>query len=501
MTYTQRPLILFTLLSLLALASCAISPLAKYQPIAPPTAWVEPLPFKQAHDGKLTDLKNWWQQFNDPVLLQLIEAAQKVSPDIESAKARVVAAQAAVTLTEGQLLPSLTADASASRNHNGVVFPTGNTANISLNTSWELDVWGKNKADKNENQAQLSGNSALWHEARVIVAAQTATQYLDYRLCENLNNIAKKSAESNAETARLSNLSANAGFLAPASASQALALAAEASSQFKRQSLQCTLMLKSLVALTAMPESDLRIALAKDSAVMPTPNSITVSQIPANLLLQRPDVLNAERNVAAAGFEITVTQAQRYPRLSLAGNIGLTYDNTMRNLFTPKTKSRITDGTTWSIGPVAVSLPIFDAGIRAANITAAKAQYEAAKNTYESVARNAVREVEEAMAKLNSTSQRLEDVNKAADGFKISLAATQMRYQANLANLFELEDARRADLQAQTNVVTLTNERVLAWISLYRAMGGGWTQALNSPVLIFDHELKQTELQNSETIP
>ena len=500
MTYTQRPLILFTLLSLLALASCAISPLAKYQPIAPPNAWVEPLPFKQAHDGKLTDLNNWWQQFNDPVLLQLIEAAQKVSPDIESAKARVVAAQAAFTLTEGQLLPSLTADASASRNQNGVVFPVGNTANIGLNTSWELDVWGKNKADKNEKQAQLSGTSALWHEARVIVAAQTATQYLDYRLCENLNNIAKQNADSNSETARLTNLSANAGFLAPASASQALALAAEASSQFKKQSLQCTLMVKSLVALTAMPESDLRIALAKDSAVMPMPNNITVSQIPANLLLQRPDVLNAERNVAAAGFEVTISQAQRYPRLSLAGNIGLTYDNTMRNFF-PRTTGKIRDGVTWSIGPVAVSLPIFDAGVRAANITAAKAQYEAAKNTYESVARNAVREVEEAMAKLNSTSQRLEDVNKAADGFKISLAATQMRYQASLANLFELEDARRADLQAQTNVVTLTNERVLSWISLYRAMGGGWTQALNSPVLIFDHELKQTELQNPETIP
>ena len=492
MTYIQRPLTLLTMLSVLALASCTISPLAKYRQIAAPAAWIEPLPFKQAHDGKLTDLKNWWQQFNDPVLLQLIEAAQKVSPDIESAKARVIAAQAAVTLTEGQLLPSLTADASASRNHNGVVFPTGNTANISLNTSWELDVWGKNKADKNEKQAQLSGNSALWHEARVIVAAQTATQYLDYRLCENLNNIAKKSAESNAETARLSNLSANAGFLAPASASQALALAAEASSQFKRQSLQCTLMVKSLVALTAIPESDLRNALAKDSAVMPTPKGITVNQIPANLLLQRPDVLNAERNVAAAGFEVTVSQAQRYPRLSLAGNIGLTYDNTMRTFF-PRTSGKITDGTTWSIGPVAVSLPIFDAGIRAANITAAKAQYEAAKNTYESVARNAVREVEEAMAKLNSTSQRLEDVNKAADGFKISLAATQMRYQASLANLFDLEDARRADLQAQTNVVTLTNERVLAWISLYRAMGGGWTQALNSPVVIFDHDLKQTE--------
>ena len=500
MIYTQRPLILLTLFSLLALASCSSEPIGKYQPSAPPSAWIEPLPFKQAHDGKLADLKSWWEQFDDPVLLQLIEAAQKVSPDIESAKARVVAAQAAVTLTEAQLLPNLTADSSASRNHNGVVFPTGNTATIGLNTSWELDVWGKNKADKNEKQAQLSGTSALWHEARVIVAAQTATQYLDYRLCENLRNIAAQNADSNTETARLTNLSANAGFLASSSASQALAFAADAKGQFKKQSLQCTLMLKSLVALTAIPESNLRIALDKSSAVMPKPNNITVSKIPANLLLQRPDVLNAERNVAAAGFEVAISQAQRYPRLSLAGNIGLTYDNTMRTFF-PRTTGKITDGTTWSIGPVAVSLPIFDAGVRAANITMAKAQYEAAKNTYESVARNAVREVEEALARLDSTSQRLEDVNKSADGFNIALMATQMRYQSSLANLFELEDARRADLQAKINVFTLSNERTLAWISLYRAMGGGWTQALNNSVIESNQELKQTELQNSELTP
>lgn len=504
MTLTLRPLTNFALLSLLGLSGCAAAPVNTFKPLPPPSSWIEPLPSTQAHAGKLTELNNWWQQFNDPVLLQLIEAAQKVSPDIESAKARVVAAQSAVTIANAQLLPNLTADASIERNRSGIAYPTTeglqypttNTASIGVNASWELDVWGKNKANQNKENANLSGITALWHEARVIVAAQTASQYANYRLCENLSAIARKNADSSSETARLSELTAKAGFLAPATASQSLAQASEASNQFKKQTLQCTLNIKGLVALTAIPEPEIKAQLEKSNGEIPIPAGIDVTAIPATLLTQRPDVLNAERNVAAASFEIAANEAQRYPRLSLAGNINFSYDSFSRTL-TRRATTSLRDSLTWSIGPLAISLPIFDGGTRQASIKAAKAQYEAAKSTYESVARNAVREVEEALATLNNTALRLDDVNKAADGFSVSLAATETRNKANLANLFELEEARRANLQAQSNVYTLKNEQVQAWISLYRAMGGGWTPALSSPTLIFDTELKHAESNNS----
>lgn len=500
MTYTLR--LLISSMLLMGLTSCSTAPVNAYKPATPPAQWVEPLPFVQPHGGKLESLTNWWQQFNDSLLVQLIEAAQKVSPDIESAKAKVVAAQTAVTLADSQLLPSVTADMNVSRSKgnmiipgaNNFVYPVSNNASASVSASWELDVWGKNKAAKKAGQAKLSGTNALWHEARVIVAAQTATQYLNYRLCEKLSGIAKKNADSAAETARLSDLTAKAGFLAVTSANQSLAQAAEASSQQKKQALQCTLIIKSLVALTAIPEPALKEQLAKDVGIMPMPAGLEVSAIPATLLTQRPDVLNAERNVDAASFEITVSDAQRYPRLSLAGDIGLTYDSYLRNNSTTRGRS---DGLAWSIGPVAVSLPIFDAGLRNANLRSAKAQYEVAKSIYESVARNAVREVEEAMATLNNTALRLDDLNKAESGFSELLDATQTRYKANLANLFELEETRRASLQAQTNTYMLKNEQALAWISLYRAIGGGWTPALNMPVLTLDRELKLTEPTNS----
>lgn len=495
------------ILGILGLSGCSVTSVNAFKPTPPPDGWVEPLPATQPHAGKVSNLSDWWQQFNDPVLVDLIQAAQKVSPDIENAKARVIASQAAATLANAQQLPSVAAEASISRSRSGsafpssngnMVFPTSTTASIGANASWEIDVWDRVKTNKNAEDAKLSASAALWHDARVIVAAQTATQYVNYRLCENLNRVAKNNANSTSETARLSDLTAKAGFLAPASASQSLALAADAANLQKKQALQCTLNIKSLVALTAIPEPTLVAKLAQNTGVMPNPADIQMTEMPASLLAQRPDVLNAERNVAAASFGIASNEAQRYPRLSLNGNIGLSYDSFSRT-FSKNTSTL--DGLTWSIGPLSVSLPIFDAGVRAANIQSAKAQYEASKSTYESVVRNAVREVEEALATLNSTAQRYADTQQAAQGFKASLNAAEARNKASLGNAFELEEARRASFQAENNLLALNNERVLAWISLYRAMGGGWTAALNSPTRIFDANLDPSRAANIEAAP
>ena len=437
-----------------------------------PASWQATLP----HDGNLSNLANWWQQFNDPLLVQLIDSAQNVSADVASAKARIVEAQTAVIVDAAESQPNVTLDGSATRSQQGLIFPPSTNIGAALNARWELDVWGKAADARSAEEAQLTGKKALWHDARIIVAAETARQYSNYRLCENLIMVAKNNAASTSETARLSNLTAKAGFLAPASASQAEAQAADAANLLKKQQLQCTLMVKAMVALTAMPEPELQAALNKTSGVMPNPAGIKVDTVPAKTLAQRPDVLNAERNVAAASFEIESVKKERYPSLSLAGNIGWGFD-TSSNGFTQGRPRKASDGITWSIGPVAISMPIFDAGVRKANVNQARAQYTAAKSVYESVARNAVREVEEALTTLNSTASRLEDVKKSAAGFKASFDATDTRFKANLANLFELEEARRAYLQAQNNSLALDNERVLAWISLYRAMGGGWVSA------------------------
>ena len=129
---------------------------------------------------------------------------------------------------------------------------------------------------------------------------------------------------------------------------------------------------------------------------------------------------------------------------------------------------------TWTVGPLALTVPIFDGGRRRANVDAAKARYELAAINYQASARKAVREVEEALVNLDSTAARSDDARTALDGYRTAFVAAEDRYKNGLASLLELEDARRTRLAAENAVVSLQRERSSAWVALYRAAGGGW---------------------------
>jgi outer membrane protein TolC len=151
--------------------------------------------------------------------------------------------------------------------------------------------------------------------------------------------------------------------------------------------------------------------------------------------------------------------------LNLSGSIGrLRYDS----------EGSTTNLNTWSFGPLVLSLPVFDGGQRAANVTAAQARYFEAVTLYRAVVRQAVREVEEALVNLQATEARRADAAVSERGYKQLLAATQARHAQGLASLMELEDARRLALASESTQLALQLERNRAWVALYRALGGGF---------------------------
>ena len=456
-----------------AAAACGLTACAGLpQPDAPPTvtpqatpaAWQAPLP----HDGQLTELARWWQQFNDPVLSLLIESAQGVNASVASAKSRIEQSRATAVASQATLGPSLNANASASRGRQDLSAPLGTSASVGLQAGWEFDLFGGNRAGRDAAQARLDGASASWHDARVSVAAEVANQYTALRACEAQLAQTQLDAASRAETSRLTELSAKAGFQAPANAALARASAAQGNSLLTQQRAQCELTVKALVALTGVDEPALRTRLATGAAKLPQPANIAMARVPADALAQRPDLYSAARDVLAASADVAQSSAQRYPRIALSGSIGAARFSTGAGTL---------DGTVWSLGPVSVSLPLFDGGARRANVDAAKARYDEATVAYAAKLRGAVREVEEALIALQSTADRSADAQVATEGFGASYVATQARYKGGLASLFELEDSRRSAVQAQSALIELQRERVAAWIALYRALGGGWSAA------------------------
>ncbi|CAN5630334.1 efflux transporter outer membrane subunit [soil metagenome] len=472
---------LTALAAAVALSACSLTrpPAEVGAPV--PAQWNAPLPagWTKADGatavGTLPALADWWRQLDDPLLVELIGAAQDVSPTLASAAARIAEARATRVAAGSAMLPSLDGSLSGTRSNSGSsVGASGGLSTVPITTlqaniqsKWEADLFGRLGADRDAAQTRLANADAKWHDARVSVAAETANAYFAERACTQQLAVAESDARSRSETARLTDLSARAGFNAPAEAALARAGAADASAKLTQQRAQCDVQRKALVALTGMDERALVQKLAATPTWRALPAVQAVASVPAALLAQRPDVYANELAVAAASADVGSAEAERYPRLTISGSIG-------RMQYRTSGFQQTMDS--WSVGPLTLTVPLLDGGARAANTDAAKARYAEAVSQYRSSVRQAVSEVEQALVNLQATDARTGDADTAVQNYQLSFDATQARYQSGLASLFELEDARRTLFAAQTSRVALQRERTDAWVSLYRATGGGWAR-------------------------
>jgi len=451
----------------LALAACSLTMPPSSVTAAPPVAWNAPLP----HGGSLTDLREWWKAQNDPILVALIDDAQALSPSVAVALNRVQTARANEVTAQAALLPGVTAGLSSGRSVSLPATPAATSTAVTLQTSWEIDVFGAARVARVAAAGQTLGGQAQWHDARVSVAAEVASTYYALAHCWKVHALAEQDLASRQRSRDISARSLQAGMLAPAAYAQVQAEVAQSQLRLIQQSSQCDLYTKALVALTGEEEALVRSVMR--ALVLPDDlTGFSVTQIPAQALVQRPDVFAAEHDVALASAQIGRAKARRWPGLSLGGSIGaLRYG----------TAGVDTDVTTWSFGPLALTLPVFDAGQRAALVDAATADYVAAVTTYRAKVRQAVREVEEALVVLDSTLQRETDTRAVHDARLQNLDAAQNRERTGLASTLEVEEARRAELAAQADVLALQLERKRAWVALYRAAGGGWERPAPEP--------------------
>jgi outer membrane protein, multidrug efflux system len=426
--------------------------------------WVASTPSPHNADPKA--LIAWWVQLNDQALVDLIAKAQEHSVTVTQAELRLVQARNGLAQVDASLLPNASIGLSQTRS----AFSFGGPAVIRSQTQipftagWEVDLFGRGKRESESALAKLKARNADWHDARVSMAAETANLYVQYRFCEQQALVLAADSQSRTETFRLTDLAAKAGFQPPATVAVLRASAADANRRLIVQKSECALSLKSLVALTAIEEPELQKKLSVGSARLPVLKSFDISAVPAQALAQRPDMLAVEFDLAAASADIGAAQAAKYPRLSLLGSI---------------TPVRFASGgssitaNTWSIGP-SLSLPLFDGGAKESNFELAKQSYAIAERLYRAKVRQAVKEVEESLVRIQVTSDRQADTDVAAKGFKEALGAAQSKWKVGIGNLLELEDARRQSLAADVELGILKRDQLLAWIGLYRAVGGGW---------------------------
>lgn len=426
-----------------------------------PPHWQAPLP----HGGTVVKLTDWWQQFDDPLVAQLVTAAQAVSPDVASAAARIAQAEAVGVAAGAARLPAVSASAGLARGRADLLSPvaTSLTAGVALN--WELDVLGGQRAAQQAALWRLAGADASWHGARVTVAADVASLYLTLRACEAQTALDEAEHRSREHTARLVALTQQAGLASGVQANMAEAAAAQASAQLRARRVQCGQAFQALRVLTGVPAPELTAQLAPRTGLLPVPAQLAVGSVPARVLGQRPDLFTAARAVEAAAADVREREADRLPRVSLSGSLSAVGLRMQGARF---------DGNVWSLGPLQVSLPLFDGGRREAQVRAAQAAYDEAVAQYRGRLSQAVKEVEDALMQTDQGALRHTDAERAAHHFSQALRATEAQARAGIASDLELEDARRNALAAQAAALAARRDRVDAWVALYRALGGGW---------------------------
>lgn len=437
-----------------------------------PEQWHARLP----HGGELSALTQWWRQFDDPLLAELVDTAQKQHPSLDAALGAVREARAALTASRSGFLPQIRGNGSMTRSSGSGDAGGTDTApftlyNGSLDASWELDLFGGTRRSLESSRARLQAAEADWHEARVSLAAEVADAYVERRYCERLLALYRDTLESRRATERLTALKLKAGFVAPADEAQARAGSYQSENQLIAQEGICQQNLNRLAQLTALPVAQLEARLAAATADeaaraagsgIPVPVQPAVPAVPAALLSQRPDLMSAERALAAANANIGVAVASRLPSLSLMGSIGINH-----------LAHTGQDVRSWSWSPQ-LSLPIFEGGAGVARVETARAQYDQALARYRSRVLVAVQEVEDALTRVDAAVRRAEAARQAEANYSVLLASQENRYRLGATSLLDLEDTRRLALASREALAAVEMEISRAWIALYKAAGGGW---------------------------
>ncbi|HEY9108265.1 MAG TPA: TolC family protein, partial [Roseateles sp.] len=408
-------------------------------------------------------------------LARLIERAQAQSPTLAQAAARRRQAEAGAAQARAALLPQLTANAQAQRGRNlNAVQGTSTQGSATFNASWEIDLFGSQRAAAAAEAAQASAATADWHAARVSLAADVAQAYVQLRLAQAREESAELDLRFAEQIAAWGRLQQAAGLVSASDAALLNTERAIASASRSQWRAEAQIALQSLALLCGERGEVLAAELAPPAIanqgfelrrVQPVAPAFDVSALPAQLLAQRPDLAAAHQRWIAATQQQRSAEAQRWPQLSLAALAGETR---------LRAGGASSNASLWAFGP-SLSLPIFDGGLRKARVAGAEAAADEAAAALQAQWQTAVAEVEEALQRVGAGAERAAEVEAVRREWEGIALRTAAQAQAGLQSGAQRNTTYRNALAAYDAVLSVRAEQALAWIRLYRTLGGGWT--------------------------
>jgi len=419
---------------------------------------------------KKLDLQFWWELFDDEVLNHLIKIAKNENPSIRIAGLRILESRAALGIAGSSLYPQVQqingtlnyvntqqhGGESSDRNQNFVNYQAG------PNVVWELDFWGRFKRGIEAADAAYFASIFNQHDVQVLLSSQVAELYFAYTTTVQNITITKQNADIQKRSYEITELLFESGQESELDLQQSKTQYLSTLSAIPNIEITLTQIRNALCALLGRAPGDIP-ELNTVSGQLPVVEPLAIQEIPAELLMRRPDIRAAASQVAVQSAQIGIAEADFYPSISLLGNIGWS-GNTINS--TPDTGSiSVGTGINWNI---------FDYGRIENNVRVQDARLQQTIESFQNNVLQAAREIDDAAIQVVKTYELKEVLRESLTAAERSLELANSRYAEGYSDFQRVIDAQRALLVQSTNELVNRGNNISAVISLYKAIGGGW---------------------------
>lgn len=459
-THNVRVRIL-VLLSGLLMASCAMGP----DYFRPPIDTAERFRMTQTEGQSIANLP-WWKLLHDEELQRLINQALAENKDLKQAVASVEELQARLSIARMDFLPKMEMDANAPVGTLGGFgfpgFPTPFSYFGRANLNWEIDIWGR---IRRSNEAALADLMAREENRRAIVltlVSSVAQSYFDLLQFDMQLNISQNALRSWEESVALARAQLRGGWISRLDLDQ-----------FEAERASAAARVAELVRQMVQKENELSVLLGKNPVSVQRGRSLTEQLVPpevppglpSELLERRPDILQAEKALAAATARIGVAKAARFPKLSITGFLGVA---------SPALSNLLLSGSQFGAGGLGLAGPLLNAQSLGFEQRAAEAQARQALAQYEQTVLVAFREVEDALAAVRTADDQQKAQREQVEALRSALSIAELRYKGGITSYVDVLLAKR-NLFAADNALAATRRlHLVSVVQLYKALGGGW---------------------------
>lgn len=458
------------------LTACTVGPNYKRPNISLPEQYLG-TPLNSSNDNSKADIAIWWQSFNDPQLTRYVTLALKQNLDLTQAYTRVTQAQAGLSAANASLQPIGTVGAQAAKVYQSVETPLGQVLNsmpdfdrhgssyeANLRATWELDIFGGLRRDREAALANYQSSNAGASAIRLMVAAQTANIYINIRGLQSRLDIAHQQLQTQQQLLSTINLLYSKGLASEFQVKQAKANVAQVQAVVPVLGMNLDIAMNALDVMLGTVPGTHRAELAEVKPIPVIPQ-ITETGTPRDLLRRRPDLIMAERQLAASNARIGSAIAEYYPKVSLSGLIG-SATTASGNLFS--------NGANQAAGLLGLRWRLFDFGRINAEISLAKGQEAEKLAAYQLAVLHAAEDVENSLSTLSKRQEQLMALQDGENALKHAQKIALIAYQKGINSRIEVLQADSNALQFSDRKLQARTDSALAAVAVYKSLGGGW---------------------------